>query len=162
MPRSGLIQRSRWRITPWHADQYYWPIDTDNTITAWIPIQATPLEMGPLEFSAKSQQIVFGRDLQIGDYSETKIKDNLRTNNFEQVIEAFDLGEVSFHSGWVFHRAGANQTDQIRKVMTVIYMDAEAKLMNPKNDNQIHDWNTWCPGAKIGEVIDTELNPVVG
>jgi ectoine hydroxylase-related dioxygenase (phytanoyl-CoA dioxygenase family) len=158
----ALFKEAGGGITPWHADQYYWPIDTDKTITAWIPLQATPLEMGPLEFSAKSQQIVFGRDLQIGDDSELKIKDNLRINNFDHVIEAFDLGEVSFHSGWVFHRAGANQTDQMRKVMTVIYMDAAAKLKDPENDNQIHDWNTWCPGAKIGEVINTHLNPIAG
>lgn len=148
-------------ITPWHADQYYWPLDTDKTITAWIPLQATPLEMGPLEFSAKSHQIVFGRDLAIGDESEAMIKQNLRINNFEHVIEPFDLGEVSFHSGWVFHRAGANQTDQVRKVMTIIYMGAETKLKQPENDNQIHDWNTWCPGAEIGKVIATPLNPVV-
>jgi ectoine hydroxylase-related dioxygenase (phytanoyl-CoA dioxygenase family) len=149
-------------ITPWHADQYYWPIDTDKTITAWIPLQQTPLEMGPLEFSAKSHQIVFGRDLAIGDESEVQIKKNLRINNFEHVIEAFDLGEVSFHSGWVFHRAGANQTDQVRKVMTIIYMDAKSKLKNPENPNQINDWNTWCPGAEIGKEIDTPLNPMVG
>lgn len=148
-------------ITPWHADQYYWPIDTDKTITAWIPLQATPLEMGPLEFSAKSHQIVFGRELAIGDESEVQIKKNLRINNFEHVIEPFDLGEVSFHSGWVFHRAGANQTDQVRKVMTIIYMDAKSKLKNPENENQINDWNTWCPGAEIGKEINTPLNPVV-
>jgi hypothetical protein len=41
-------------------------------------------------------------------------------------------------------------------------MDAAAKLKNPENDNQINDWNTWCPGAKIGEVIDTHLNPIAG
>ncbi|WP_158531213.1 hypothetical protein [Algoriphagus chordae] len=35
-------------------------------------------------------------------------------------------------------------------------------LLYLENANQIDDWNTWCPGAKIGEVIDTELNPVVG
>ncbi|MEB2777903.1 hypothetical protein SYJ56_21495 [Algoriphagus sp. D3-2-R+10] len=50
----------------------------------------------------------------------------------------------------------------MRKVMMVIFMDASATLKNPENKNQINDWNTWCPGAKIGEVIDTELNPVVG
>ena len=27
--------------------------------------------------------------------------------------------------------------------------------------NQINDWNTWCPGAKIGEVINSPLNPVL-
>lgn len=148
-------------ITPWHADQYYWPIDTDRTITAWIPLQETPLEMGALEFSAKSHQIVFGRELAIGDESEIKIKKNLRINNFEHVIEPFDLGEVSFHSGWIFHRAGANQTDQVRKVMTIIYMDAKSKLKNPENANQVNDWNTWCPGAEIGKEINTPLNPVV-
>jgi len=24
--------------TPWHADQYYWPLSNDNTVTAWIPL----------------------------------------------------------------------------------------------------------------------------
>lgn len=148
-------------ITPWHADQYYWPIDTDKTITAWIPLQETPLEMGALEFSAKSHQIVFGRELAIGDESEVQIKKNLRINNFEHVIEPFDLGEVSFHSGWVFHRAGANQTDQVRKVMTIIYMDAKSKLKDPENANQINDWNTWCPGAEIGKEINSPLNPMI-
>ena len=157
----ALFKEAGGGITPWHADQYYWPIATDKTITVWIPLQATPLEMGPLEFSAKSHQIVFGRDLKIGDDSEVQIKQNLRLNNFAHVIEPFDLGEVSFHSGWVFHRAGANQTDQTRKVMTVIYMDAEARLQKPENKNQENDWHTWCPGAAIGEVISTPLNPVV-
>lgn len=157
----ALFKESGGGITPWHADQYYWPIDTDKTITAWIPLQETPLEMGPLEFSAKSHQIITGRELEIGDESESKIKENLRINNFKHVIEPFDLGEVSFHSGWVFHRAGANQTDRMRKVMTVIYMDATSKLKNPENKNQINDWNTWCPGAEIGKEINSPLNPIV-
>jgi ectoine hydroxylase-related dioxygenase (phytanoyl-CoA dioxygenase family) len=157
----ALFKEAGGGITPWHADQYYWPIDTDKTITAWIPLQETPLEMGPLEFSAKSHQIITGRELEIGNESESKIKENLRINNFKHVIEPFDLGEVSFHSGWVFHRAGANQTDQMRKVMTVIYMDAKSKLKNPENKNQINDWNTWCPGAEIGKEINSPLNPIV-
>ncbi len=148
-------------ITPWHADQYYWPLATDKTITAWIPLQAVPLEMGPLEFSAGSHVIVEGRELAISDDSEVILQKRLRVNDFQHVIEAFDLGEVSFHSGWVFHRAGANQTNQMRRVMTVIYMDKDMVLKEPENDNQVNDWNTWCPGAVVGAVIDTELNPVI-
>jgi ectoine hydroxylase-related dioxygenase (phytanoyl-CoA dioxygenase family) len=157
----ALFKEAGGGITPWHADQYYWPLETDKTITAWIPLQETPLELGPLEFSAGSHQIVEGRDLEIGDESETIIQKNLKITNFNHVVEAFDLGEVSFHSGWVFHRAGANTTNQMRKVMTVIYMDKDMLLKNPENKNQINDWNTWCPGANIGEVIDTPLNPIV-
>lgn len=157
----ALFKEGGGGITPWHADQYYWPLETDKTITAWIPLQATPLELGPLEFSAGSHKIVEGRDLEIGDESEKVIQQKLKVTNFNHVIEAFDLGEVSFHSGWVFHRAGANSTDQMRKVMTVIYMDKDMVLKNPDNKNQINDWNTWCPGATIGEVINTPLNPII-
>jgi len=148
-------------ITPWHADQYYWPLETDKTITAWIPLQETPLEMGPLEFSAGSHQIVEGRELEISDESEVFIQQRLRVTDFKHVIEGFDLGEISFHSGWVFHRAGANTTQQMRRVMTIIYMDREMRLKQPENKNQITDWNTWCPGAVVGEVINSPINPVL-
>ena len=148
-------------ITPWHADQFYWPLETDKTITAWMPLQATPLEMGPLEFSAGSHRIVSGRELQIGDESEKLMQDRLRVTDFEHVIEPFDSGEISFHSGWVFHRAGVNSSAGMRKVMTIIYMDADMKLKQPENENQLDDWNRWCPGAKVGEVIDSPINPVI-
>ncbi len=157
----ALFKEGGGGITPWHADQYYWPLETDKTVTAWIPLQATPLELGPLEFSAGSHRIVEGRDLEIGDESEVFLQQKLRVTDFKHVIEPFDAGEVSFHSGWVFHRAGANVTSQMRKVMTVIYMDAQMRLKQPENKNQENDWHTWCPGAVPGEVIDTFLNPVI-
>lgn len=157
----ALYKEAGGGITPWHADQYYWPLQTDKTVTAWIPLQATPFEMGPLEFSAGSHQIVEGRELAIGDESETIIQQRLRVTDFRHVIEPFDLGEISFHSGWVFHRAGANSSNQMRKVMTIIYMDRDMILKNPENKNQEHDWNTWCPGATIGEIINSPINPVL-
>ena len=148
-------------FTPWHADQYYWPLASDKTVTAWMPLQETPLEMGPLEFSAGSHVIVEGRELAISDESEQIIRQKLRVTDFKHVVEPFELGEISFHSGWVFHRAGANNTSTMRQVMTNIYMDSEMKLAQPQNDNQVNDWNTWCPGATIGEVIDSPLNPIL-
>jgi ectoine hydroxylase-related dioxygenase (phytanoyl-CoA dioxygenase family) len=157
----ALFKEAGGGITPWHADQYYWPLSSDKTVTAWIPLQKTPLEMGPLEFSAGSHAIVEGRELEIGDQSEEVLQKKLRVTDFQHIIEPFDVGEVSFHSGWVFHRAGANRTDQMRKVMTIIYMDRDMVLKNPDNINQQNDWETWCPGAKIGEIINTPLNPIL-
>jgi ectoine hydroxylase-related dioxygenase (phytanoyl-CoA dioxygenase family) len=157
----ALFKEGGGGITPWHADQYYWPLATDKTVTAWIPLQATPLEMGPLEFSAGSHAIVEGRELEIGDQSEAVMQKKLRVTDFEHVIEPFDIGEISFHSGWIFHRAGANTTQDMRKVMTIIYMDKDMLLKQPDNANQENDWKTWCPGAQIGEIIDTPLNPVI-
>lgn len=148
-------------ITPWHADQYYWPLSSDKTITAWMPLQATPLEMGPLEFSAGSHVIQEGRDLAISDESEDFLRQKLRVTDFEHVVEPFEAGEISFHSGWVFHRAGANHTSRMRQAMTVIYMDRDMRLMEPQNENQRHDWNTWCPGATVGDIINSPINPVL-
>jgi len=157
----ALFKEAGGGITPWHADQHYWPLTTDKTITAWIPLQETPLEMGPLEFSAGSHEILEGRELSIGDESERQIEKHLKVTDFKHIIEPFDAGEISFHSGWVFHRAGANATNATRKVMTIIYMDKNMILKEPTNDGQQNDWDTWCPGAKIGEVINTPLNPVL-
>jgi ectoine hydroxylase-related dioxygenase (phytanoyl-CoA dioxygenase family) len=148
-------------ITPAHADQYYWPLDSDRTITAWVPLQAVPQDMGPLAFFAGSQHVEFGRDLGISDESEHAITANMEAQGFRVVDEPFDLGEVSFHSGWTFHRAGPNRSTQPRSVMTVIYMDRDMRLKAPDNHMQQADWERWCTGAVVGEVIDTPKNPLL-
>ncbi len=157
----ALYKEAGGGYTPWHVDQYYWPLDSEKTVTAWIPLDAVPRENGPLEFSQGSQKILFGREFAISDESEVEIEKHLRRSELPVISEPFDLGEISFHYGFTFHRAGPNTSGQPRRVMTIIYMDSEMRLMQPGNVNQQSDWDTWCPGAKVGEVIDTELNPVL-
>lgn len=146
-------------FTPWHVDQQYWPMSSNHCVTAWIPLQATPLEMGPLSFAPKSSQIRAGRDLEISAESEVAISRNLK--DYPQDESAFDLGEVSFHSGWIFHRAGGNKTDHPREVMTIIYMDALMRLAEPRNKNQAQDREWWCPGVDVGAVINSRINPLI-
>ena len=147
--------------TPWHADQYYWPLVTDRAVTVWIPLQKTPLEMGPLGFSAGSQNLRTGRNKKISDESQALLEQALKDHDYPHVIEPFDAGEVSFHLGWLFHRAGPNKTQTMRSVMTIIYMDEDMRLKTPENENQVADWETWCPGAEVDQVVDTPLNPVI-
>ena len=146
-------------FTPWHADQYYWPVSSDKVITAWVPLQDTPSEMGPLAFCEKSHRFQIGRDLEISDESEITLKGAL--DSFRTEESPFSLGDVSFHSGWTFHRAGANATNRPREVMTVIYMDENIRLTAPKNKDQVNDTERWCPGVAVGHVIDSPLNPVL-
>lgn len=42
--------------TPWHQDQYYWPLDTDKTITMWMPLVDVSAEMGTMVFASGSQR----------------------------------------------------------------------------------------------------------
>jgi len=148
-------------ITPWHADQYYWPVSSDRTITAWIPLHAVPLEMGPLAFACKTHRMPFGRELEISDDSEQQIQRSLKDAQADIDETPFDLGEVSFHLGWTFHRAGGNSTPDPRRVMTMIYVDENIRLVVPRNKNQENDKRSWCPGVEIGELLHSPLNPVI-
>jgi ectoine hydroxylase-related dioxygenase (phytanoyl-CoA dioxygenase family) len=155
----ALYKEAGGGITPWHADQYYWPVSNANMVTAWIPLQDTPLDMGPLAFCAGSHRLDYGRDLEISDESEEALQRALA--GFQLDEGPFALGDVSFHAGWTFHRAGANTTRQPREVMTIIYMDQDMRLVEAKNKHQVNDTQTWCPGVRVGETIASPLNPLV-
>ena len=157
----ALYKETGGGITPWHADQYYWPFSSDRCCTVWIPLQETPLEMGSLSFAVGSHRFEFGRDLPISDESESRLQEAIARQGFEVSIEPYGLGDVSFHLGWTFHRANPNRTDLPRRVMTVIYLDADMTVASPANDNQAADLATWMPGAQPGEVPETPLNPVL-
>ncbi len=157
----ALFKQSSGGHTPWHADQYYWPLANSNTVTAWIPLQQTDLEMGPLEFSTGSHTLEKYRDLEISDESEKQIGEMLSNRDDQHRISSFEIGEVSFHNGWLFHRAGPNRSGKERKVFCIIYMDADMRLAEPANKAQELDRRVWCPGVEVGEVINSELNPIV-
>lgn len=148
-------------ITPWHADQFYWPLASPKTVTVWIPLQETPMNMGPLAFAEGSQHVEIGRDIEISDDSEKILSDELQRQNFPMNDTPFELGEVSYHAGWTFHRAGPNTSDSPRKVMTVIYMDRDQVVMQPRNSYQVADHATWLDNKAVGSVPDSYLNPVL-
>lgn len=148
-------------ITPWHADQFYWPLASPNTVTVWIPLQETPMEMGPLAFAEGSQHVEIGRDLEISDDSEKILADTLQKQNFNVHDTLFELGEVSYHAGWTFHRAGPNVSDRPRKVMTMIYMDKDQIITQPRNQYQTADHAKWLNNVPVGSKPQDELNPVL-
>jgi hypothetical protein len=157
----ALYKETGGGITPWHADQYYWPVSTDRCCTVWIPLQATPVEMGPLSFAVGSHRFEIGRDLGISDESEARIGEEVDRQGFEVSVAPYAEGAASFHLGWTFHRANPNGTDLARRAMTIIYMDADMTVAEPANENQAGDLRAWMPGAEPGSAPDTPLNPVL-
>lgn len=157
----ALYKEADGGITPWHADQYYWPLASDRSCTAWITLQDTPAEMGPLEFATGSHHFEFGRDLPISDESEAALQRALSEQGFPTSSTPYALGDVSYHTGWTFHHAGPNRTTTPRRAMTIIYIDADITVTEPTNDHQSHDLATFMPGAQPGHVPDTPLNPVL-
>ncbi len=147
--------------TPWHCDQQYWPLDNPRCVTAWIPLQDTPVEMGPVAFASGSQDYTGGRHLPISDESEEVLSRGLGEGGYRCREEPIACGDVSFHLGWTYHRAGPNTTGRCRKVMTIIYMDMDTRVAAPQTPSQENDRRSICPDVPIGGVIDTPLTPVL-
>ncbi len=157
----ALVKEARGGRTPWHCDQYYWPLDTDRTVTAWIPLQDVPAEMGPLSFSAGSHRIDLGRSLDISDRSEQQIFRHPGWKDLPLDEHPAVAGDVTFHQGWTFHGAGANDTDEDRLVFTVIYFADGTTLAEPVTPGQVFDRSIWIPDTDVGAAIDTWLSPIV-
>lgn len=157
----ALYKEPSGAFTPWHVDQQYWPMANPNSVTAWIPLQPVPIEMGPLCFGRGSQHKRIGRDLEISAESEQHIREAVRKEKVDEVQEPFAPGDVSYHLGWTLHRAGPNKTAGPRRVFTIIYMDIDMRLAAPTNKNQQLDWETWTPSTKIGQIMADPLNPIL-
>ncbi len=56
--------------TPWHQDEFYWPLDTDNTLTMWMPLVDIVAAMGTLIFASRSGAHGYLGEIPISDESE--------------------------------------------------------------------------------------------
>jgi ectoine hydroxylase-related dioxygenase (phytanoyl-CoA dioxygenase family) len=149
-------------ITPLHADQYYWPLATDRCCTVWIPLQDTGPEMGPLTLYGRSHRYQEkDRDQPISDRSQQRLNEIVSEQGFPKDDSPFRLGDVSYHLGRIIHGAGPNLSTEPRRIMTIIYMDAEQHISEPQNPNQHKDLADWLGSLPVGAQVGGPLNPVL-
>jgi len=158
----ALLKEPGGGITPWHQDQHYWPLDTDNTITMWMPLVDVTPEMGTMRFASGSHLDGYLGDMPIGDDSEQTFEEYIRSRGYRIAPgAAMKAGDATFHCGWTLHGAGGNATDRTREVMTVIWFADGARVTQPDNASRERDLERWLPGLKPGDLAATELNPLV-
>lgn len=148
--------------TPWHQDQHYWPLATDNTITMWMPLVDADTSMGTMRFASGSQSEGYLGDMPISDESEAMFEQFVAEKGY-RITEsgAMKAGDATFHSGWTLHGAPGNSSDRLREVMTIIYYPDGTLVGSADNDNRRADLATWFPGLKPGDLAASELNPLV-
>ncbi len=148
--------------TPWHQDQYYWPLDTSNTITLWMPLIDITPDMGVMTFASGSQKEGYISSLEISDASETHFRKYIAERGFPVSHPvAMRAGDATFHSGWTLHNATPNTTGKMREVMTIIYYADGARVCTPDNPGRVKDLETWLPGCKVGESAASKINPIL-
>ena len=148
--------------TPWHQDQYYWPLDTDNTITMWMPLVDIPAEVGSMTFATGSHHLGYLGELEISDTSQAMFDRMIEERGLKLAnYGALQAGDATFHYGWTLHGAPGNPTPHMREVMTIIYHAADARVTEPDHDNRRNDLRRWLPGLVPGDVAASPLNPLV-
>jgi ectoine hydroxylase-related dioxygenase (phytanoyl-CoA dioxygenase family) len=148
--------------TPWHQDQYYWPLDTNKTITMWMPLVDATAEMGTMTFASRSHTDGFLGHLEISDESEEKFRQFVAERGYPLTpCGPMKAGDATFHSGWTLHSAPGNATGVTREAMTIIYFADGTRLMEPDNKNRWNDLERWHPGQKPGELAGSPINPVL-
>lgn len=149
--------------TPWHQDQYYWPLATDRTITMWMPLVDVDAEIGMLTFASGSHKGGPAGNIAISDESEAFLDRHVAEAGFPVVrADSMRAGDATFHAGWTIHNAGRNNSDsRPREVMTVIYFADGTLVAEPRNPNQFADLEAWLGGRRPGEPADSDLNPII-
>jgi ectoine hydroxylase-related dioxygenase (phytanoyl-CoA dioxygenase family) len=148
--------------TPWHQDQYYWPLDTNNTVTMWMPLVDITVDMGMLTFASGSQELGFLGNLAISDESEAALGNLVKEKGYPITrATTMKAGDATFHAGWTLHSAPGNNSDTMREVMTIIFYADGAKVTNPKNNNQEADRQRWFLGLEPGSLAASSINPLI-
>jgi ectoine hydroxylase-related dioxygenase (phytanoyl-CoA dioxygenase family) len=150
-------------FTPWHQDQIYWPLDTNNTITMWMPLVAIPAEVGSMTFVSGSHALGYHEMATISDQSEEILQQYVESHDLpHSTYGAMRAGDATFHAGWTMHRAPGNPTTIMREVMTIIYFADGARILERLLPFQ--EWVAdpeWYPGVKPGDVLAHARAPLV-
>src|SRR6266404_307007 len=148
--------------TPIHADQYHWPLSSDRTVTAWIPLEDIPFSKGPIAFFTKSHRVPQDERERLADAAQEDLEEYMKSSGYQLYSQPFSLGEISFHLGWTFHCALANESKNMRKVFSIVYVDENTRLTEPRGGAPLDAVSmNWCPGCKVGDFLSSPLNPVV-
>ncbi len=148
--------------TPWHQDAYYWPLDTNNMITMWMPLVDVSVEMGPMVFASGSQEHGFLGHFAISDESQAIFQRLVEEHRFSlSTPQPLKAGDATFHAGWTLHSALGNTSEMMREVMTIIYFADGAHIVEPDNPDRANDIQRWLTGLKPGDLAASPKNPLI-
>ncbi|RFU85024.1 phytanoyl-CoA dioxygenase family protein [Streptomyces triticagri] len=148
--------------TPWHQDSVYWPLDTEDTVTMWMPLVDLAEDMGGMQFASGSHREKELATLGISDEAETHFARLLQDGRHPvTAVQPMQAGDATFHRGWTLHRAQPNRSATVREVMTVIYVADGARVAEPREPWHHSELASWMPGLGPGDPVASALNPLL-
>jgi len=158
----ALFKEAGGRATYWHQDQYYWPLDTADTITLAMALTDQTIEMGMFVFATGSHKFGTVIDPKLSSEPDSLYRKYIRENQFPLSFPAgMRAGDSSWHYGNTVHHTLANESDRRREMMTITYMADGARVAQPVHEAQVYELNNWLGGLPAGRLAASELNPLV-
>jgi ectoine hydroxylase-related dioxygenase (phytanoyl-CoA dioxygenase family) len=158
----ALFKEAQGGKTPWHQDQFYWPIEGPVTITMWMPLVDVGFESGSMTFASGTHRRGHLAELAISDASDARYGQLVESEGLQRCnYGSMTAGDATFHAGWTLHSAPPNQTGAMREVMTVIYFADGVRAREPRNRYHAADLGRWLPGVRPGDLAASPLNPLL-
>jgi len=158
----ALLKDAGGRATYWHQDQYYWPLDTADTVTMAMPLTDLSIEMGMFVFASGSHKNGTVWDSKLSVEPDSTYRKYIRENHFPLSYSAgMRAGDTTWHYGNTVHHTLANESDRRREMMTITYMADGARVTQPAHKAQVHELNAWLMGLPPGRLAASELNPLI-
>jgi ectoine hydroxylase-related dioxygenase (phytanoyl-CoA dioxygenase family) len=160
-----FYKEPRTRVSSWHCDRDFVPIDRDGFVSIWIPLQPTTPRTGTLAYSAGSHVVRVLRPAGRLRHERTShfwFEHLLRVRGLKIVPVKADVGDVLIHHSRTFHMAFPNHAATPRVAYGLHLFDASARFAEPVSDLQRQhvrecDWSSLNPG----DLVDVATAPLV-
>lgn len=113
----------------WHQDAYYWPLEPQDSVTAWIAFEDSNEENGAFRVIPKSHNVGIIKHKRSSD-TDSVLTLECEEGQFredEAVSMNLKAGQFSLHTDKIIHGSPANHSDRRRVGLTVRYSSTQVK-----------------------------------
>jgi hypothetical protein len=134
------------KITPWHQDGDYYPIEPLQTTTVWIALDDATPENGCLRYMPGShqQRRIFAHHWEERpETTLTQVIDAAHYDDARAVDVVLKAGQIAIHDVYMVHASGANHSPNRRCALVLRIMPATSFYNHAKgkgSDNPTHDY----------------------
>ncbi|MBG6082454.1 phytanoyl-CoA dioxygenase family protein [Rubrivivax gelatinosus] len=154
----------------WHTDKAYWATcSSDLMITAWIPLQDCPEEIGPLvvvDGSHRWPGSAEAKTFHTQDMASVQPQVRAAFQTARKVPMALKRGQVSFHHCLALHGSYPNKTDRTRLSLSVHLQDSSNRYRRVRGEGgaeAVHQNDMLCRRDADGapDYTDPHVFPVL-
>jgi len=158
--------------TPWHHDQAYYPIDGENVVSIWMPVDPVSIEssvkfvkgshrwgkwFNPRKFASETNYPIDDEGFEEKIFYDVPVED-IESGKYELLSWSCDPGDCVVFHGKTLHGARGNNSSSLqRRVLSTRWIGEGARLAR-------RPWQVSPPelgGLKYGDIMVSDVFPCV-